>query len=311
MARQAPSAASSLASDRPLAGIALMALGVTIVPTMDAIAKYLSADYSILQIAWARFAFHSLWLLPLVLWYFHPRDLIARHPGLQVLRGLFLLGATICFFTAISFMPIADALALLFISPMVCTTLSPIFLGDRVGPWRWVAVFTGFLGALIVIQPGFGVFQWASMFALAAGFLHGGYLLTTRRVSGAAPPLISLCYSAFVGLIAMSFVAPFVWTPPTPTVWGLFALMGLIAALGHFLIIKSFERAPAPVVAPVAYTEIVAATIVGYVVFSDFPDAGTWLGIAVIVGSGVVISIRERTQAPPKMPPTDTSAASH
>ncbi len=282
------------AGDRPLLGIAFMALGVSLVTMMDGIAKGLAGGYPVFQIVWARFAFHLLWLLPFLFWLGHARTvLFPRHPGLQLLRGFLQLAATLCYFSAIALMPIADALALLFISPMVVTLLSPAVLGERVGIWRWSAVVAGFIGALIVVRPGFGVFQWASVLALGAGVFHGCYLLTTRRLAGSTNPMITLFYTGAIGLLAMSVAMPALWVPPTPAHWGWMAVMGAFAAGGHFLIIKAFDRAPAPVVAPVAYTEIVVATAVGYLVFGDFPAAWTWVGIVIIVTSGLVISIRE------------------
>ncbi len=282
------------AGDRPVLGIAFMALGVSVVPMMDGVAKGLADSYPVFQIVWARFAFHLLWLLPFLLWHGHGRSvLFPRHPGLQLLRGFFLLAATLCYFSAIALMPIADALALLFISPMVVTLLAPIVLGERVGIWRWSAVVAGFIGALIVVRPGFGVFQWASVLALGAGVMHACYLLTTRRLAGSTNPMITLFYTGAIGLLAISLAMPALWVAPTAVDWGWMAVMGAFAAGGHFLIIKGFDRAPAPVVAPVAYAEIVAATAVGYFAFGDFPAAWTWVGIVVIVTSGLVISIRE------------------
>lgn len=296
-------AAPRLGAERPLAGIACMALGVSLLPLMDGIAKHLSAEFHVLQVVWARFAFHIAWLLPLLLWRLRPRELLPRHPALQLLRGGFLLGATLCFFGAISVMPLADALALLFISPMICTLLSPWVLGERVGPWRWSAVAAGFLGALVVVRPGFGVFQWASLLALSAGLCHGAYLVTTRRLAGSTSPMITLLFTALLGLLVMSLVAPVVWAPPAAGDWLLMALMGLFAASGHFLVIRSFDHAPAPIVAPIGYFEIMAATLVGYLAFGDFPDPWTWLGIAIIVGSGVVIALREGRSRRPAINP--------
>lgn len=284
--------------DRPLLGIGLMALGVSIVPLMDGIAKMLSTDYHVLQIVWGRFTFNVLWLIPLLLWRVRPRELLARRPGLQLLRGAFSLGATLCFFSAIARMPLADALALLFIAPMVTTMLSPLILRETVSTWRWVAVAAGFTGALIVIRPGFGVFQWASLLALGAGVCHGCYMLTTRYLSGSTRPVITLLYTAVLGCVVMSLTMPAVWNPPSAVDWGWMAATGLLATGGHFLIIKAFEQASAPIVAPVAYGEIVAATAVGFFVFGDFPDAWTWLGIAVIVASGITISLREGGRRP-------------
>ncbi len=282
-----------LLRESPLVGIGCMVVGVSLIPLMDGVAKGLSGDYHVLQIVWARFAFHLLWLLPALAFYARTHRLIPRYPALQVLRGGLILAATLCYFSAIALMPIADALALLFISPMVTTLLSPILLRERVGAWRWSAVVVGFVGALIVIRPGAGVFQWASVLALCAGVLHGGYLVATRRLAGSTNPVITLFYTGLVGVVAMSATLPIVWTPPPASDWLLMVAMGAFAAGGHFLVIRAFDRAPAPVVAPVAYAEIVAATAVGYFAFGDFPAPWTWAGIAVIVGSGIVITVRE------------------
>lgn len=290
----------SIPGERPLVGIGLMVVGVSLVPLMDGLAKGLSADYHVLQLVWARFTFHLLWLLPFLAFYARRHRLLPRHPGLQVLRGGLILAATLCYFSAIALMPIADALALLFISPMVTTLLSPLVLRERVGPWRWGAVVVGFIGALIVIRPGAGVFQWASVLALCAGGFHGCYLLATRRLAGSTNPVITLFYTALVGAAGMSLTLPAVWVSPAAADWALMALMGAFAAGGHFLIIRAFDRAPAPVVAPVAYAEIIAATVVGYFAFGDFPAPWTWVGIAVIVTSGVVISVREGRSRRPR-----------
>ena len=301
-------AAAPPVADRPLAGVACMALGVSLLPLMDGLAKYLSADFHVLQIVWARFAFHVAWLLPILLWRVRPRELLPRHPGQQLFRGALLLAATVCFFAAISIMPIADALALLFVSPMICTMLAPWVLGERVGPWRWAAVATGFAGALVVIRPGLGVFQWASLLALGAGICHGCYLAATRRLAGSTNPMVTLLFTGLVGLLVMSLAQPVIWTPPRAGEWLLMALLGLLAAGGHFLVIRGFDQAPAPVVAPIGYFEIVVATLVGYIGFGDFPDSWTWLGIAIIVGSGVVITLREgRSRRHTPLPPESTS----
>lgn len=293
--------------ERPLAGIAFVALGVSLLPLMDGLAKHLSNDLHVFQIVWGRFAFHIAWLLPFVVWQIRWREIFSRHPGLQLLRGGFLLGATLCYFSAIAWMPIADALALLFISPMICTGLSPWILGERVGAWRWAAVATGFIGALVVIRPGMGVFQPAALLALGAGVFHGGYLLATRRLAGRTNPLVTLLFTALVGLAATSVAMPVVWQAPDASEWLLMALMGGFAASGHFLIIRGFNQAPASIVAPIGYFEIVVATLVGYLGFGDFPDGGTWAGITIIVASGIVIALREGRLGNGVPPPRSTT----
>jgi drug/metabolite transporter (DMT)-like permease len=292
------------AVDGVMLGVTFIVLSYALVPMMDGIAKYLSADYPVGQIVWARYFFHLAVLLPLVLLRHGGRALLPARPWAQVLRGALLLGSTILFFTAIAEMPIADALALVFVSPLVVTALSPLVLGERVGLRRGSAVVVGFLGALVIIRPGFGVLQPAALLALGAGCLYGSYLLATRRLAGAAPPLVTLTYTALIGAIVMSLWVPFVWQPPSLGAWAWMIAMGSLAASGHFLLIKAFEHAPATILAPFTYVEIIAATVVGYFAFGDFPDAWTWIGITIIAGSGLYILLRER-KVKPGRPPSD------
>ena len=290
-----PQQASELPN--PLLGMGLMLVAMLIVPFIDGIAKYLSSRYPLIQLVWARYFFHLLLMLPITLYYHGPRSLRPVAQPLQLLRGGFLLGSTGFFFAALAYMPIADALALIFISPFVVTVLSALVLSEPVGPRRWTAVIIGFVGALIIIRPGLGVFSWASLLAMGAGVCYALYIVTTRQLANAGtPPLISLTATGLIGVIVMTCLLPFGWSPPTLSDLLWMAAMGMIAASGHFLITKSLQHAPAAQLAPLSYSEIVMATIIGYVVFGDFPDPWTWLGIAVIIGSGIYISWRERQQ---------------
>ena len=279
--------------ENPLLGIALIVGAMSVVPLMDAIAKALSADYPVLQVVWARYFFHLIILLPLVLVRFPGRQLIPPRPLFQILRGGFLLLSTIFFFAAISVIPLADAIALVFVSPLVVTALSPFVLGERVGFFRYSAVLIGFLGAIIIIRPGAGFLQWSALLAVAAGTIYAFYALTTRKLSGTAPPLLTLAYTALLGAVATSVVVPFVWVTPSLEDFGYMLAMGAVAAVGHFMLIKGYEQASASLLAPYGYSEIVMATIVGYLAFGDFPDAWTWIGVAIVIGSGIIISWRE------------------
>ncbi|MDX1514609.1 MAG: DMT family transporter [Gammaproteobacteria bacterium] len=281
-------------SPAPTLGVILMIAAMMVVPLMDGIAKHLSATYSVVQITWARYFFHLVILLPVVLWRHGAAALLLRRPQLQIVRGGFLLGSTILFFAAISVMPIADAIALVFIAPFIVTALSPLVLGEQVGIRRWSAVGIGFVGVLVIVRPGMSAFHWGMLLALGAGAIYAFYSLATRRLSGSAPPLVTLTYTALLGAVVMSLAAPFYWSPPDTTALAWMALMGAVAALGHFLIIKAFEYAEASLLAPLGYVEIVGATAVGYFAFGDFPDRFTWLGVAIVIASGVYVSIRER-----------------
>lgn len=270
-----------------------MLVGVSIVPIMDGLAKYLAAYYPVSQIVWGRFFFHFVFMLPVVL--IRYRDVVfkVQQPVLQVLRGGFLLGATLCFFWSLKYLSIPDALTLLFVSPLLVTCLSPALLGEHVGVRRWSAVIVGFLGVCIVLRPGGGAFQLASFAALGAGFCHACYILATRRLSGTAPPLVTLFYTSLLGMAVLSLYTPWHWEAPGSLHLVYMIAIGAIAAGGHYLLIKAFDHAEASVLAPFGYGEIVMATIVGYIGFGDFPDLVTWIGIAVIIGSGVYIAVRE------------------
>jgi len=270
-----------------------MLLGVSIVPVMDGLAKYLAAFYPVTQIVWARFFFHFLFMLPIMLVRYRHDVLNVPQPVLQIVRGGFLLGATLCFFWALKYLSIPDALTLLFVSPIIVTCLSPLLLDEQVGVRRWSAVVAGFVGVCIVLRPGGDAFQVASLAALAAGLCHACYILATRRLSGTAPPPVTLFYTSLLGMAVLSLYAPWHWVQPGAVHFVGMLAIGAIAAAGHYLFIKAFDYAEASVLAPIGYAEIVMATVVGYVAFGDFPDAMTWLGILVIIASGVYISVRE------------------
>lgn len=282
--------------ENPLQGILLMVAAMMVVPFMDVLAKMLSERYSILQITWARFFFHFMFLAPIVLYRHGGAALRPARPWLQLVRSGFTLLATILFFGAIALMPLADALALLFISPMVVTALSPVMLGERVGPRRWAAVIVGFAGAVIILRPGFGVLQAGSLLALGAGCSFAFYTLLTRKLSGSAPPLVTLTYTAVTGAVLMSLAVIPGWIAPSLPDMLMMAGIGGIAAGSHFMLIRAFDHAPASVLAPYSYSEIVMATAAGWIFFSDFPDGWTWTGIAVIAASGIYISWRERAK---------------
>lgn len=279
-------------------GIGLMLGAMMVVPVMDGIAKTLSSRYPVIQVVWARYFFHFLWLLPLILRRYGLRALLPDHLLLQVLRSLFLMASTGLFFAAIARIALPDALALIFVSPFVVTLLSALLLGETVGARRWSAVACGFVGAVIIIRPGFGVFDWASVLALGAGCCYACYIVTTRTLSASgSAPLVTLAFTGLLGSLLLTPIAAPGWTAPGVTDWGWMLAMGALAATGHYMIIAALRFAPASLLAPYSYAEMLSATAVGYFGFGDFPDDWTWLGVMVIVVSGIYISWRERRLA--------------
>ena len=269
-------------------------LAWTILPFMDAIAKYLSADLSFFQITWARYFFTVFFALPFMFFFFKKKLIWTTEPKLQILRGLLLFFANILFFYSISIISMAKALTLAFVAPLITTALSPFTLNEKVGFRRWSAVIIGFVGSLIVIRPGILEFNLATVAGLGTGFFYGLYLIVTRKLHTSDNPLLTLLLTGVVGLVIGSFIVPFVWIDLSLNQWLLLALMGVFACLGHFFLILSLRYAEASKLAPLGYFEIVTNVILGYYFFSDFPDYLSWLGLLVIVISGIYISFREQ-----------------
>ena len=270
-------------------------LAWAILPFMDTIAKYLSSDLSFFQITWARYFFTVLFTLPFMFFFFRKNLTWTTQPKLQIFRGLTLLFANVLFFYSISVISMAKALTLAFVAPLITTALSPFFLGEKVGFKRWSAVIVGFIGSLIVIRPGFIEFNLASIAALGTGFFYGIYLIITRKLHSSDSPLLTLLLTGVVGAVIASFLVPVVWINPTFNQWSLLALMGIFACLGHLFLILSLKYADASKLAPLGYFEIVTNITLGYYFFGDFPHNWTWVGLVIIVCSGIYISLRERT----------------
>ena len=268
-------------------------LAWAILPFMDTIAKYLSAEMSFLQITWARYFFTVFFSLPFMFFFFRDKLVWTTQPKLQSIRGLLLFSANIMFFYSISIISMAKALTLAFVAPLITTALSPFILNEKVGFRRWSAVIVGFIGSLIVIRPGFLDFNLATIAALGTGFFYGLYLIVTRKLHTSDNPLLTLLLTGVVGLVTGSFIAPFVWIHLSLTQWLLLALMGVFACLGHFFLILSLKYADASKLAPFGYFEIVTNVILGYYFFSDFPDFWSWIGLLIIISSGIYISFRE------------------
>ncbi len=289
-----------------LQGILLMTLAMIIVPGMDTVAKYLSATVAPLLIGFGRFFFQAVFtLLGALIMTGGLRTLMPKRWGVNMLRGIFLAGATFAFFTALKVMPVADAIAIFFIQPMVLTALSAIFLKEQVGPRRWAAVVVGLIGAIMIIRPGFDAFGAAALLPMVTACLFALYLLTTRILAG-EDSMLSMQFTTSLGggvtlAIVIAVIAAFgvettgiVVAMPNSIEMSLLFAIGAISFVSHGLIVKALALAPASVIAPFNYLEIVSATLFGFLVFGDFPDLMTWAGIALIVASGIYIAHRER-----------------
>ena len=268
-------------------------LAWVMLPIMDGFAKYLSTELPVLQITWARYFFTVVFTFPLMFFFFKKYLVWTDKPKLQLIRGLILLTANISFFYSISVISLPKALTLAFVAPLVVTAFSPFFLGESVGYRRWTAVIIGFIGSLVVIRPGFVEINLASLAALGTGIMYGFYLIITRKLSTSDNPLLTLLLTGVVGAIIATTFMPFVWVSPTFNQWSIMAAIGLFACIGHLFIILSLKYADASKLAPFSYFEIVTNIIIAYYFFGDFPDSWTFLGLFIIVFSGIYISRRE------------------
>ena len=197
------------------------------------------------------------------------------------------------FFYAISIISLAQALTLAFVSPIIVTILSIFYLKEKVGIHRWSAVIIGFIGVLIIIRPGFLDINFASISAIGAGTAYAFYIIYTRKLSFIDSPIVTLLFTGVVGCILISIILPFYWTNLDMRQLLLLILLASIGTLGHFLIILSLRLGEASKLAPLGYFEISTNILVGYMFFGDLPDIWIYLGLSLIVFSGIYIFIRE------------------
>jgi len=267
---------------------------VAMFTVMDSMAKYLSRFYPVPGIAWARYAFHLLFVLMIL----GPRLKLGlartRRPGLQIVRGMLLAASSMLFFSALKFMPMAEASSISFVAPMLVTLLGVTLLKEKVEPARWLAVAAGFIGVLIIIRPGSGVFSWVAVLPLATAASFASYQILTRKLAGVDGPYTSLFYSGLVGTVLLAPVLPFQWVTPKTLAHALMLpAIGFLGGLSHLILIRAYDQATVSTLAPFSYTQLIWVILIGYLVFGDFPDHWSLIGIAVIMASGIYIATHQ------------------
>lgn len=275
---------------RPWLGIFFMCVACALFPVMNSMVKLLTGIYPYQEVVWVRLGAH----LALMTVIFVPRRGMAlfrtKAPLQQVACSLGLLGATFFFFGAAKYVGVTEAIAISFVSPLVVTFLAWPLLGERITLVRLSSVVIGFVGVMIVIRPGSSVFQWASLSILASAISYAVYQIVVRRVAAVDSPATTAFYSALGCTLVMSFFVPFNWK--TPDNWGDLAMMlslGFFGGFGHYCVARAFTYAPANLIAPLNYTQMIGSVVVGYLMFSEIPDFYTWLGSAVIIAAGLLV----------------------
>jgi drug/metabolite transporter (DMT)-like permease len=278
--------------DDPIKAIALAVSATLLFGSSDTISKYLSGSLPIVEFIWIRYVLFLLMGALLV----RGRSIVSRNPGHQITRGLCVVGSSILFVYGVRQMTMAQAATISFLSPMLITVLSIPLLGETVGPRRWAAVGAGMIGMLIVVRPGLGGFQPAALFGVASAFCWAMALIITRKISYSDTAQTTVLWSASIGTAMLTLMLPFQAVWPTPKQLGLSLVLGVLASGGQWAVILAHRIAPASLLAPFAYVQLLWVSVLGFLVFSNVPDTWTIAGAAIIVASGLYTAHRERVR---------------
>jgi drug/metabolite transporter (DMT)-like permease len=271
-------------------GIVLTIVSMFFIASMDATGKFLSQSFPIMQILAIRFVIFFIFALVIALRLRDKSIFKSQMPWAQVFRSLVLAVEVSVFILAFSLMPLADAHAIAAVAPLIGTMLAGLILGEAIGMRRWVSVAIGFVGALIIIRPGLGVMSWAALLPLGGAFLWAGYQVLSRRVSLGDRPETTALYTAFVGMIVFGIISPFYWQSASPSEWGMLILNGVVGSIGHIILLKALDSAPAASLQPFNYSLMLWAILIGFIVFSDLPDMLTFVGAGIVILAGLMAS---------------------
>ena len=282
-----------------LQGTLLMCVGVACLSANDAIAKILTSGYSPLQILFLRNVIALPFTVGIALFMGGRAALRSHRPAAHLLRGGLWVGATMMFFTSFIYLPLAEATALIFVAPFFITLISALFLGEDVGWRRWLAVLAGFLGVLVIIRPGGAAFQLISLLPVATALVYALLMLSARWVDRRESVWTLLVYLTGTGALLSALIVPLVWVPLRAGDLWLFAGVALFGTAGMTMMTQAFRLAPAVIVAPLDYTGLLWATLFGWLIWRESPDAIMIFGAAIIVASGVITIRRGQKQAGP------------
>ena len=283
-------------ADRPFRGIALILTSTAFLGISDVTAKYLSATLPSIEITWIRFVVFALIMTPAMVPGSPLYAMRTPRPGFQLLRGMALLSSSLFFISGLRFLPIAEASATSFVSPLLVTALSIAFLGESVGLRRWLATAVGLIGMMIILRPGTSAFHPAMFFPLASALAWACTLIMTRMMSGWERASTTMTYSSIAGVCILSSLVPFIWVAPSWQDLLLGILIGFASTAGQWIVVLAFRYGDASVLAPFSYIQLLWASILGFLVFGEVPDIWTVTGAVFIVGSGLYTAHRERVR---------------
>lgn len=273
---------------RTLRGVGLLVGALFMFSAMDTLAKHMLVSYPMPGLMWARYMVQLVFMLVLLWPRMGFRLVHTSRPGMQIARGLLLLLSTVFFYFALRHLPLAEAAAISFVGPVLTTLLAQPMLGERATARQWIAVLLGFTGVLIIIRPGGGLFTPAALYPLITAFLFSIYQIITRKLSGREDPDTTLFYTALVGGAVTTVALPWGWQMPN-AMQALFIVgIGLFGGYGHYLLIRAMNHASPTTLAPFVYSQLLWSTLLAFIVFHEFPDGGSLIGMAVIVAGGLL-----------------------
>ena len=284
-------------SSTTLVGIVLALTAMVCFATLDSITKYVSTGVPVFMAIWFRYTVQAVLTTAVVLPMRGRQVLRTAHPKFQVLRGVLLLGTSMLAFLSLRFMPVGEFTAIMMIAPLIITLLAATLLKEKVSVLRWALVVGGFIGTLIIIRPGQESFEWHTLLPISLAFCVAWFQTLTSKLAKTEDPATMHLYTGWVASLVCALALPFVWQDlPSSQIWWLIALVGVLGAIGHFLLILSYQRAPASTVTPYLYTQIGFAMLGGWLIFSHVPDLWALLGIAMIALCGALgawLAVRE------------------
>ena len=284
-----PSASTSRARpSNPVQGILWMLAGTVVFVAVTVLVRHLTQTYPAVEVVWMRFVVHFA-LVVLFLGRRLPEYAATKHPGLHISRSGLLFIATNIHFISLRYIPVAECTAIMLLIPIFVTLLSGPMIGETVGRDRWIGTVIGLTGGLTIVRPGTDAIHPVALLTIAGCVMFAVYQLATRRLSSTEGAGTTLFYTSVVGIIAGGTIMPFAWVTPDLEGWGLLIAMGVFGSAGQYALVRAFEVAPAAMVSPFLYTNIVWAMIFGLVAFDEFPDAWTLFGAGVITASGLFI----------------------
>ena len=294
----APLSARASRQRSRLIGIGLMCLALLCFSGLDATAKWVNRSVDPLVTVWARYVSAAALTFIFINPWTKPGAVATRRLPLQLARSFLLFLSTICNFVALQYLQLVEALSIVFSTPLIVTLLAGPILGERIGMQRLIAVCVGFIGVLVVARPGLGTMHPAALLSLTGAVAYAFYGITTRMLAATDSSATTIIYSSLAGIVLMTPLLPWIWTTPSsPLTWALLMMTGVFGATGHWLLVLAHARAPAAILSPFIYSQIVWMLALGYILFGDWPDPWTFVGAGIVIASGLYLLYREQAKS--------------